>query len=80
MRKVAIVTGGIKGIGLGIAKGLFDANYRVVLNYHSDGKGAEEATKNFNSEDVVCIKADITKDEERMQFIDYSGIATPRYE
>jgi NAD(P)-dependent dehydrogenase (short-subunit alcohol dehydrogenase family) len=70
MKKVAIVTGGIKGIGLGIAKGLFDANYRVVLNYHSDDKGAEEATKNFNSEDVAYIKADITEDEERIQLLE----------
>lgn len=69
MKKVAIVTGGTKGIGLGIAQGLFDANYRVVLNYQSDDNAAKEAKENFNSEDVVCIKADITSADERMHLL-----------
>ena len=36
MKKVALITGGTRGIGLGIAKAFLHENYHVVLNYHSD--------------------------------------------
>ncbi len=36
MGRVALVTGGIKGIGAAIAKTLDRAGYKVAANYHRD--------------------------------------------
>ena len=42
MSKVALVTGGTRGIGAGIAVALKAAGYTVAVNYHSDDKVAAE--------------------------------------
>lgn len=39
--KVAVVTGGSKGIGNAIARRLSEEKMSVVINYHSDRQGAE---------------------------------------
>jgi 3-oxoacyl-[acyl-carrier protein] reductase len=41
-RKVAIVTGGARGIGRAIALELADAGYYIVVNYRSNDRAAEE--------------------------------------
>ena len=41
MSKIVLVTGGTRGIGAGIAIGLKDAGYTVVVNYNSDDSAAE---------------------------------------
>ena len=43
--KVAIVTGASKGIGSGVASALAAAGARVVVNYSSDGAGAERVAQ-----------------------------------
>jgi acetoacetyl-CoA reductase len=45
MARVAIVTGGTRGIGQAISVGLRDAGYKVVANYGGDDKRAEAFTK-----------------------------------
>ncbi len=40
--KTALVTGASKGVGRGIAYGLAQAGWDLVVNYHSDQAGAEE--------------------------------------
>lgn len=40
--KVALVTGASKGVGRGIAYGLAEAGWDIVVNYHSDLTGAQE--------------------------------------
>ena len=42
-RKVAIITGGSKGIGLAIAHCLAEDGYDLILNYNSDVSAAENA-------------------------------------
>ncbi len=42
MPRLALVTGGTRGIGSGIAIALKSAGYKVVVNYHRDDKGAKE--------------------------------------
>ena len=43
MPRLALVTGGTRGIGAGIAQALKDAGYRVVVNYYS----ADEVAQSF---------------------------------
>ena len=57
--KVAIVTGGNGGIGLGMAKGLADAGATVILSGRNTAKG-EAAAKGLAGE-AVFIAADVTK-------------------
>ena len=69
MKKVAIVTGGIKGIGLGISKEFLKQGYRVVLNYRSDEKKAKEVESTLDSKDVLCLQADVSKEEDRERLL-----------
>ena len=57
--KVAIVTGGNGGIGLGMAKGLADAGATVVLSGRNVAKG-EAAAKGLGH-GAVFVAADVTK-------------------
>ncbi|MEK6222640.1 MAG: 3-ketoacyl-ACP reductase [Chloroflexota bacterium] len=41
--KVAIVTGGSRGIGRGIALSLAEAGWQIAINYHSNDTAAKEA-------------------------------------
>jgi acetoacetyl-CoA reductase len=51
MARVAVVTGGTRGIGAAIAKALKDAGYRVAANYG----GNDEAARKFNSETGIPV-------------------------
>lgn len=42
MRKIALVTGGTRGIGRGISIALHKAGYKVAANYNKDSKTAEQ--------------------------------------
>ena len=46
MPRLALVTGGTRGIGAGIANALKDAGYRVVANYYS----ADDVARDFEAE------------------------------
>ena len=48
MPRLALVTGGTRGIGAGIAIALSSAGYKVVVNYHRDDKIDKEFEKENN--------------------------------
>ncbi|WP_435019206.1 3-ketoacyl-ACP reductase [Tundrisphaera sp. TA3] len=60
--RVAVVTGGSRGIGRGIVSELAAHQYSVVVNYRSDSGAAEEACREAErrgSPRAVAIRADV---------------------
>jgi acetoacetyl-CoA reductase len=51
MARVAVVTGGTRGIGAAISKALKDAGYRVAATYH----GNDEAANRFKAETGIAV-------------------------
>lgn len=64
MRKIAIVTGGTSGIGLGVAKMLINKGYYVFTTYV--GKPLEHFSENFEA-----IKTDQSNRKDLYKFISY---------
>jgi len=62
-KKVAIITGGSKGIGNAIAEQLASEGINIVLNYSSDTSAAEAAVESIKKHgvDAIAVKADIRK-------------------
>ena len=60
--RVAVVTGGNGGIGLGMAKGLAEAGAKLVLAGRNAAKG--EAAARELGQEAVFIAADITRQED----------------
>jgi acetoacetyl-CoA reductase len=56
MSRLALVTGGTRGIGEAISMALRKASYRVVANYSSNDKAAEEFTRRT---DIPTAKFDV---------------------
>lgn len=56
--KVAIITGGSKGIGRATAIRLARDGAKVVINYSSDTSAAEEVVKLIGADKSIAVKAD----------------------
>ena len=74
MRKVALVTGGAKGIGAAIVKELAAQNYDVVINYLTSKKEAEflanDLSKKFGIT-VLTYKCDVSNEKEVYEMIKF---------
>ena len=57
MSRVAVVTGGTRGIGLAITEALSKAGYKVAANYAGNDKAAAKAES--ENEGVKCYKWDV---------------------
>lgn len=67
MNPVAIVTGSSQGIGRGIALGLADMGYNLVVNFVPPIEPAEETRQMIEAQGVQCVlaQANIADPEER---------------
>jgi 3-oxoacyl-[acyl-carrier protein] reductase len=62
-RKVAVVTGGSKGIGASIAKALADEGASVVVNYSSSKQGADRVVAAImeRGDKAIAVQGDVSK-------------------
>ncbi len=64
-KRVAIVTGGARGIGLGISRALAQKGRRLAIVYHRDAASAEAAKKELSAlTDVAIVQADVSRRED----------------
>ena len=76
MGKVALVTGGAKGIGAAIVKELASCGHDVVINYLTSQEEAEVLANKFSSKygvKVLTFKCDVSKEDqvdEMVRFIE----------
>lgn len=69
--KVAIVTGGSKGIGTAISKELANAGVKVVVNYNSSRESAELVVEEIlaNGGTAVALQGDVSISSEASQLV-----------
>lgn len=64
MQKIAIVTGGAKGLGAYLSESLGRDGYTVVVHYKSSKKEAEEIVSKVGNTDSFAISADLKSESE----------------
>lgn len=74
MSKVAIVTGGARGIGSAISETLARDNYNVLINYYKSEKNATELAEKLKRENlsVDIFKADISNRRSVSEMVEYA--------
>jgi acetoacetyl-CoA reductase len=70
MSKLAIVTGGIRGIGAAISTTLKNAGYEVIANYHTHTELAREFSKNTGIKSMAWDVSNINECHEAVTKIE----------
>ena len=68
--KIALVTGGNRGIGFAIAQGLLQKGYEVIITSRSLDKAQESAAKLQALGQVIPIELDVTDDDSIAQAVE----------
>ena len=74
MEKVAIITGGARGIGKAIVERLARKGIKVIANYNKSENKAIELKKDLEKENVIIdiFKADVSKKEQCKELVNYT--------
>lgn len=69
--KIAVVTGGSRGLGRGVALELAKRGARVVVNYNSNADAANEVVNLIKQagSDAIAVQADVSKFEDAQKLI-----------
>lgn len=67
--KVAIITGGTRGIGKGIVERFMKEGAQVVFSYRSSEEKANQIIKDLGGKDIIGIKSDASKMEDAQKLI-----------
>jgi len=57
--KVALITGGSRGIGAAAVRAFADAGAKVVFNYHSSKAQAEDLARECGAENCRAVQGDL---------------------
>ncbi|GAA5111004.1 SDR family oxidoreductase [Orbus sasakiae] len=70
--KVAVITGGSKGIGNAICYRFGEEKMNVVVNYNSDASGAEEAVNLIKKAggNAIAVKADVGSEDGNLHLLE----------
>lgn len=70
--KVAVVTGGSKGLGMAISKRFGQEGVNVVVNYNSDKAGADEVVEEIKlaGAKAISVEADVSSEEGTKKIFD----------
>ena len=74
MEKIAIVTGGARGIGKAIVETLARKGVKVIADYNRSKEKAEILKEELEKENIFIdiIKADVSKKEECEKLVQYA--------
>lgn len=61
--RVAVITGGTRGIGLATARKLGRAGYRLIVNHRSNSASARSAARELRAFEPLIVRADVGRPE-----------------
>ncbi|MBQ4558160.1 MAG: SDR family oxidoreductase [Clostridia bacterium] len=70
MKKVALVTGGARGIGRAVVERLLKDGFRVVCNYNTSFMAANELINKYGTDNILVLKADVSNEAEVKRMVE----------